>query len=72
MTSDDLIRTVSTAELEERAASLAKELDLPSAEAAFALLDRGDLDGTWAEVELKLVRHLRGEGPQSMPPLAAE
>lgn len=47
-------------------------LDVDTPEEAFQMLDRGELDGMWVEVELKLVRHLSGDGPQSSPPLAAE
>lgn len=44
----------------ELATKSAKSMLGVSREEAFAMLDRGDLNGTMAEVELKMLRHLLG------------
>ena len=66
------IHEVTPAELNARVDAIALKLGLHSREEAFAALDRGDLDGMWLEVELKLVRHLLGESPRHHHPIAAE
>lgn len=68
----NLIREVTAKQLDARAKKIARSIGVPSEGEAYALLERGDLNGTWAEVELKLVRHLRGQSHTSLPPIAAE
>jgi hypothetical protein len=68
---NELIREVSEDELDGRLAALARELGV-SVPAALGQFRRGELVGTRAEVQIRLIQHLRGDAPESVPPLAAE
>ena len=61
---------VSERDLSEELAAVARELGL-STDEAFAKLDRGELDGTSAELRLRTLRYLKSAKAEISPRVAA-
>jgi hypothetical protein len=61
METEDPCPNLSLENIQARAEQLAHSVGLPSAQEAFRQLDSGELNGTILEVELKMLRFLKGE-----------